>query len=158
MKTPFWRAALPIVGLLGLLAVVAVAAAGHSPVGGTSRPTASTPKLLQDYLATIFLIMMPLGAYLIFWAAVLRRAYANVPLKKSQLFPGQIVPKPVVTVLLVFVALFIAVRWARPTHNLLPGGAAAASKSRTQKAQAGHQPYEPHFQWLPVFVVGSLIV
>jgi len=158
MKTPFWRGALPIVGLLGMLAVVAVAAAGHSPVGGTNRPTASTPKLVQDYLATIFLIMLPIGAYLIFWSAFLRRAYANVPLKKMPLYPGQIVPKPLVTVLLVFVALFIAVRWAHPTHNLLPGGAAASSKSRTQKAKAGHKPYEPHFQWLPVFVIGSLIV
>ena len=158
MKTPSWRAALPVVGLLGMLAVVAVAAAGHSPVGGTSRPTASTPKLVQDYLATIFLIMMPIGAYLIFWAAFLRRAYADVPLKKSQPFPGQIVPKPLVTVALVFVALFIAVRWAHPTHNLLPGGAGAGGKSGTQKAQAGNKSYEPHFQWLPVFVIGSLIV
>jgi Domain of unknown function (DUF4129) len=158
MKTPFWRGALPIVGLLGMLAVVAVAAAGHSPVGGSSRPTAATPKLVQDYLATIFLIMMPIGAYLIFWAGFLRRAYADVPLKKSPLFPGQVVPKPLVTVALVFVALFIFVRWWQPTHNLLPGGAGAGGKSRTQKGQAGHKPYEPHFQWFPVFVIGSLVV
>jgi hypothetical protein len=97
MKTPFWRGALPIVGLLGMLAVVAVAAAGHSPVGGTGRPSTPTPKLVQDYMATIFLIMMPVGAFLIFWAAFLRRAYADVPLKSS-LYPGHIPPKPLVTV------------------------------------------------------------
>jgi hypothetical protein len=158
MKTPFWRGALPIVGLLGMLAVVAVAAAGHSPVGGTSRPSTSTPQLVQDYMATIFLIMMPVGAFLIFWAAFLRRAYANVPLKKSPLYPGHVPAKPLVTVAAIFVLLFIAVRWGHPTHNPLAGGAAADGKSGTQKAQPGDQQYEPHFQWLPVFIIGSLVV
>src|SRR5512132_2385911 len=125
MKTPFWRGALPILGLVGMLVVVAVAAAGHSPVGGTGRPSASTPKLVQDYMATIFLIMMPIGAYLIFWAAFLRRAYADVPLKKSPLYPGQIAPKPLVTVAFIFVILFLVVRLGHPTHNPLSGGAGA---------------------------------
>ena len=118
----------PIVGLLGMLAVVAVAAAGHSPAGGAGRPSTPTPKLVQDYMATIFLIMMPVGAFLIFWAAFLRRAYADVPLKKSPLYPGQIVPKPLVTVAFIFVILFIAVRWWHPTHNSLFGGAGGRRK------------------------------
>jgi len=157
MKTPFWRGALPIVGLIGMLAVVAVAAAGHSPVGGTDRPSASTPKVVQDYLATIFLIMTPIGAFLIFWAAFLRRAYANVPLKKSPLYPGHVPAKPLVVVAGVFVILFIAVRWGHPNNNLLGGGAAADGKAGAQK-QPGQQQYEPHFQWFPVFIIGSLVV
>jgi hypothetical protein len=157
MKTPFWRGALPILGLVGMLVVVAVAAAGHSPVGGTGRPSASTPKIVQDYLATIFLIMMPIGAFLIFWAAFLRRAYANVPLKKSPLYPGHVPKKPLVTVAAVFVILFIAVRWGHPTHNPLGGGAAADGTSGAQKAPEQQQ-YEPHFQWFPVFIIGSLVV
>ncbi len=157
MKTPFWRGALPIVGLLGMLAVVAVAAAGHSPVGGTARPSTPTPKLVQDYMATIFLIMMPVGAFLIFWAAFLRRAYADVPLKKSSLYPGHVPAKPLVTVAGIFVILFIAVRWGHPTYNSLGGGAAAGGKSGAQ-TQPGQQQYEPHFQWFPVFMIGSLVV
>jgi hypothetical protein len=157
MKTPFWRGALPIVGLLGMLAVVAVAAAGHSPVGGTSRPSTPTPKLVQDYMATIFLIMMPVGAFLIFWAAFLRRAYADVPLKKSSLYPGHVPAKPLVTVAGIFVILFIAVRWGHPTYNSLGGGAAAGGKSGAQ-TQPGQQQYEPHFQWFPVFIIGSVVV
>ena len=157
MKTPFWRGALPIVGLLGMLAVVAVAAAGHSPVGGTGRPSTPTPKLVQDYMATIFLIMMPMGAFLIFWAAFLRRAYADVPLKKSSLYPGHVPAKPLVTVAGIFVILFIAVRWGHPTYNSLGGGAAAGGKSGAQ-TQPGQQQYEPHFQWFPVFIIGSLVV
>jgi hypothetical protein len=158
MKTPSWRGVLPIVGLLGMLAVVAVAAAGHSPAGGASRPSTGTPKLVADYLATIALIMLPIGAFLIFWAAFLRRAYANVPLKKSPLYPGQILPKPLVTVAFVFLILFIAVRWGHPTRNPLSEGAAAGGKSKTQKTQPADKDYEPHFQWLPVFVIGSLVV
>jgi hypothetical protein len=106
-------------------------------------------------MATIFLIMMPIGAFLIFWAAFLRRAYADVPLKKSSLYAA---PRPLVTVAAVFVLLFIAVRWAHPTHIPLAGGAAAGGKSRTQKTQPGDKQYAPHFQWLPIFVIGSLIV
>ena len=157
MKTPSWRGVLPIFGLVGMLVVVAVAAAGHSPVGGTGRPSTPTPKLVQDYMATIFLIMMPVGAFLIFWAAFLRRAYADVPLKKSSLYPGHVPAKPLVTVAGIFVILFIAVRWGHPTYNSLGGGAAAGGKSGAQ-TQPGQQQYEPHFQWFPVFIIGSLVV
>ena len=109
-------------------------------------------------MATIFLIMMPVGAFLIFWAAFLRRAYADVPLKKSSLYPGHVPAKPLVTVAFIFVILFIIVRWWHPTQNSLVGGAAAGGKSGAQKTQPGHQQYEPHFQWFPVFIIGSLVV
>jgi Domain of unknown function (DUF4129) len=159
MKTPSWRGVLPIVGLLGLLAVVSVAAAGHSPVGGTSRPSTATPTLVQDYMATIALIMLPIGAFLIFWAAFLRRAYANVPLKKSPLYPGQVVPKPLVTVAALFVILFIAVHWAHPNRVTLPPAApAAGGNSGTDKSRSAHKQYNPQFQWLPVFMIGTVVV
>jgi uncharacterized protein DUF4129 len=159
MKTPSWRGALPIVGLLGMLAVVAVAAAGHAPAGGASRPSTATPRLVQDYLATIALIMLPIGAFLIFWAAFLKRAYANVPLKKSPLFPGQIVPRPLAVVTAIFVILFIAVRWGHPHQTTLPGGGGTPGDSTGQgQTSPAHQQYEPVFQWLPVVVIGSLVV
>jgi hypothetical protein len=153
-----WRVVLPILALLGMIAVVAVAAAGHSPVGGTSRPSTGAPKLVENYLATMALIMLPIGAFLIFWAAFLKRAYANVPLKKSPLYPGQIVPKPLVTVTALFVILFIVVRWAHPHSPILPPAASPGGTSGTHKSQAAQKQYEPHFQWLPVFVIGSLVV
>ena len=158
MKTPSWRGALPIVGLLGMLAVVAVAAAGHSPAGGAGRPSTPTPRLVQDYMATIALIMLPIGAFLIFWAAFLRRAYADVPLKKSPLYPGKIVARPLVTVAFIFLILFMVVRWWQPPTNPLFGGVGAGGKSHTQKTQPETPQYAPHFQWLPVFVVGSVVV
>jgi len=153
-----WRVVLPILGLLAMLAVVAVAATGHSPAGGTSRPSTATPKLVKDYMATIFLIMMPIGAFLIFWAAFLRRAYANVPLKKSPLYPGMLVPRPLVMVAFIFIILFVAVRWGHRNPNSPLVRTPPAAQSGSQKSQPGHQEYEPHFQWLPVFMIGSLVV
>jgi hypothetical protein len=154
-----WRVVLPILGLLGMLAVVVVAATGHSPAGGASRPSTATPRLLQDYMATIALIMLPIGAFLIFWAAFLRRAYANVPLKKSPLYPGQIVPKPLVTVAAFFVIMFVAVHWGhRGRVTLPPGAPGGTGTSKTGKTSPGNKQYEPHFQWLPVFVIGSVVV
>jgi hypothetical protein len=158
MKTPSWRGVLPIVGLLGMLAVVAVAAAGHSPAGGAARPSTPAPKIVEDYMATIFLIMMPVGAFLIFWSAFLRRAYANVLLKKGPLYPGQITPKPLVMVTAVFVILFIVARWGHPAHNQLPAGGSPPGESKSSKTQPAPKEYEPHFQWFPVFIIGSLVV
>ena len=63
MTTRSWRGVAAVAGLLGLLALVAFAAAGHSPGGGSSRPSAGTPSVLKDYLATIALIMLPVGAF-----------------------------------------------------------------------------------------------
>ena len=158
MKTPSWRGVLPIVGLLGMLAVVAVAAAGHSPGGGTSRPSTSTPHLVKDYIGTIALLMLPIGAFLIFWAAFLRRAYANVPLKKSPRYPGQVVPRPLVMVTAFFVLLFIAVRWGHPNQNTLPAGGTGTGTTKSGKSAPAQKEYAPHFQWPAVFVIGSLVV
>lgn len=158
MKTPSWRGVLPILGLIGMLAVVAVAAAGHSPAGGASRPSTGTPRLVQDYMATLALIMLPIGAFLVFWAAFLRRAYADVPLKKSPLYPGQIVPKPLVWVAVTFILLFIAVRYGHHHQSPQLGNPTAGGAGGGGTGKPGHRPYEPHFQWFPVFVIGSLVV
>jgi uncharacterized protein DUF4129 len=158
MKTPSWRGVLPMLGLIGMLAVVAVAAAGHSPAGGSSKPSTGTPHLVKDYIGTIALIMIPIGAFLIFWAAFLRRAYANVPLKKSPLYPGQIVPKPLVMVTAIFVILFIAVRFGHPHQNLHFRNTSGTGASKSGKTAGAQKQYEPHFAWLPAFVVGSMIL
>jgi hypothetical protein len=156
MTTRSWRGVAAVAGLLGLLALVAFAAAGHSPGGGSSRPSASTPSVLKDYLATIALIMLPVGAFLIFWAAFLKRAYKDVPLK-STAFPLQTVPSPFAWIAAFFIALAIGVHWG---HRGSGGGSGASppAVSATAKAQEGKKDYEPHFQWLPMLVLGSVIV
>ena len=56
-----WRALAAVGGLLGLLAVVAIAAAGRTPGGGESRPSAHAPALLIDYVVTLALLAVPAG-------------------------------------------------------------------------------------------------
>jgi hypothetical protein len=150
-----WRGVAAVAGLLGLLALVAFAAAGHAPAGGTSRPSASTPAVVKDYIGTIALIMLPVGACVIFWAAFLKRAYKDVPLKTSSAFPFQVAPRPVTGVVAVFIVLALLVHFGhgessqsgdQGDRTILPG---LQSKSQDQ--------YEPHVQWLPVLVLGSLV-
>jgi hypothetical protein len=157
MTTRSWRGVAAIAGLLGLLAVVAFAAAGHAPGGGTSRPSADTPSVVKDYLATIALIMIPVGAFLIFWAAFLKRAYKDVPLMKSPLYPFHVPPRPLAYIVAFFIFLVIALHWGHRGG----GGSGAAptpATSATAKAQEGQKQYDPHFQWLPMLVLGSIII
>jgi hypothetical protein len=156
MTTRSWRGVAAIAGLLGLLALVAFAAAGHAPGGGTSRPSADTPSVVKDYLSTIALIMIPVGAFLIFWAAFLKRAYKDVPLMKTPVYPLQVIPSPFAWLAAFFIALAIAVHWGHRSGGG-SGGAPPRAVGATDKSQEGHKPYEPHFQWLPMLVLGSLV-
>jgi Domain of unknown function (DUF4129) len=157
MTTRSWRGVAAVAGLCGLLALVAFAAAGHAPAGGESRPSASTPSVFKDYLATVALIMMPVGAFLIVWAAFLKRAYKDVPLMKSRAYPFQVAPRPFayITVLVVFLA--IAVHWGH-RNNGSSGGGATPAATAAGKAGESQKPYNPHFQWLSVLVLGSVVV
>ena len=156
MTTRSWRGVAAVAGLLGLLALVAFAAAGHAPAGGTSRPHASTPSVLKDYIATIALLLIPAGAFLIFYAAFLKRAYADVPLK-SAAFPFRATPRPFAYIFTFFVFLAIALRWGHH-HDGGGGGAAPPAVSASGKSGPGQQQYDPHFQWLPMLILGSIIL
>src|SRR4051812_45094852 len=158
MTTRSWRGVAAVAGLLGLLALVAFAAAGHAPAGGSARPRASTPSVLGDYVATIALIMMPVGAFLIVWAAFLKRAYKDVPLMKSRAFPFQSAPRPFAYIAVLFVFLAIAAHWGNRGAGSGVGGAAPPPASAAGKAEDGKKPYNPHFQWLAVVMLGSVIV
>jgi hypothetical protein len=152
-----WRGVAAVAGLLGLLALVAFAAAGHAPAGGTSRPSAETPSVLKDYLATIALVMLPLGAFIIFWAAFLKRAYKDVPLKSS-VYPLQVAPRPFAYIAMFFIVLAIAVHWGHRNKGAPGGGAPSAGIPSDAETAKGHKPYDPHFQWLPMAILGSLVV
>jgi hypothetical protein len=157
MTTRSWRGVAAVAGLLGLLALVAFAAAGHAPAGGTSRPSASTPSVLKDYLATLALVMLPVGAFIIFWAAFLKRAYKDVPLMKTSGYPLSVAPRPFAYIALFFIVLAIGVHWGHRSNT--SGGAAPSSgiPSGAETAK-GQKPYEPHFQWLPLAILGSMVI
>jgi hypothetical protein len=152
-----WRSVLAIGGLLAFLALVAVAAAGHAPSAGASRPSAPAPQLLQDYIATLAILIMPVGALLILWAMLMKNVYKDVPLK-SQEIPLHGVPRPFIQVAIIIALIALGLRFGPFFDN--EGQSSGGSEAKKEKRKAPDQPgqYEPQFRWLPIFVVGSLVV
>jgi Domain of unknown function (DUF4129) len=152
-----WRSVLAIGGLMALLALVAVAAAGHAPSSGASRPSTPAPKLLQDYVATLALLIMPIGAVLVLWAAVMSRVYKDVPLKTKG-YPVRGVPRPFVQIAIILALIALALRF-HPFDNGNEGsGNAKPVPTAAKSADDQKSEYEPQFRWLPMIVVGSLIL
>lgn len=154
-----WRPLLAICGLLGLVGVVAFAAAGRSPAGGDSRPSGHAPTLLVDYLATLALLMVPAGAVLLVWLAFARKGLEAQTGKQSR--SGFV---SAFALLLVLGALV-----AGRTHfnlNVLSrsepdtAGGVTSPTGTTKKGGGGKalDEYRAHFRWLPLFVFGSLVL
>ena len=151
-----WRSVLAIGGLMALLALVAVAAAGHAPSSGASQPSAPAPRLLRDYLTTLAILVLPIGLLITVWMMLMKRIYQDVPLKSKEMhFHG--VPRPYIQVAVLIAVIAIGLRFADPIR-LVPGAPPSGGTSeRTNATDPGDQ-YEPQFRWLPVIVVGSLIL
>jgi hypothetical protein len=137
------------------LALVAVAAAGHAPSSGASQPSASAPRLLQDYIATLAILIMPIGALIIVWMMLMKRIYQDVPLK-SQAALERGVPRPYLSLALIIVLLAIGLRFVEPNRGILPGSPSGGSSENTQQTDTRER-YEPQVRWLPLVVVGSLV-
>jgi hypothetical protein len=146
-------------GLLGLVAVVAVAAAGRAPGGGESRPSAPAPGLLADYLSTVALFMVPAGAALFLYAMFVRRGYRADKGGRRAGGPRSLVATGIVLVaVLAIVHQGLRLDWLNrddPAQKTKPGQAVAG---KGKKRPPPVKPYQPQFRWVPVFVVGSLIV
>src|SRR5688500_13587992 len=152
-----WRSVLVIGGLMAFLALVAIAAAGHAPSGGAARPSAPAPRLLQDYVLTLALLSMPIGLGLLIWAMVLQRIYKGVPVKKSNV---PLRAPAIVSIAIIVVLLVLFLRWAEPSRTPtfgIPGGGGSGAPTGAT-APPARDPYEPQFRWLPIVVVGGLIV
>ncbi len=161
MKERSWRTVAAVGGLLGLVGVVAVAAAGHAPGGGESRPSADAPTLVADYLATFLAVLMPLGAIVV----VFLLAAGRVQHTKQD--KGKRMSSMVMGLAALAAALIIVTQgpWADWFNRSNPKGGNAAPKPAKEKpkgkapaAARAREGYEPRFQWVPVFVVGSLIL
>lgn len=161
MRERSWRTVAAVGGLLGLVGVVAVAAAGRAPGSGESRPSADGPELVADYLATFLAVLMPLGVILVIFALAAGRAQH---LKKDK---GSRIGSVVLGLVALAAALIIVTQgpWADrfKRDNDKEGDVSAQpakakpskDKEKTAKPQ---ESYEPQFRWVPVFVVGSLIL
>src|SRR2546421_4975085 len=67
------RTTLALAGLLLLVGIVAVAAAGQAPATGEKVPASTAHNVIMDYVSTLLLLILPLGAVIIVWMAFLRR-------------------------------------------------------------------------------------
>jgi hypothetical protein len=155
-KSP-WRAPLAIVILLGLVGVVAIAAAGRAPAGGESRPSGHAPTLLVDYISTIALLFVPVGVILIIWAAFARRQRQQAGIGKR----GR--GRTLVTVVLVVIVLGGAavLRSQLSTFNRRSANTSTAPGQTTTKKGASSKSSptpQAHFRWLPLVILGSLVV
>ena len=150
-----WRSVLAIGGLTAFLALVAVAAAGHAPSSGASQPSAPAPALLKDYIATLAILVVPIGLLITLWMMLMKRVYADVPLKsKMALLHG--VPRPYITLAVIIALIAIGLRFVDPNRGpgLPPVGTAENARARATDTR---DRYEPQFRWLPIIVVGSLV-
>jgi Domain of unknown function (DUF4129) len=151
-----WRSVLAIGGLMALLALVAVAAAGHAPSSGASRPSAPAPELLRDYVGTLALLIVPVGVILIVWVSLMSRLYKDVPLKTAKAFPVR--RRPFIQIAIIIALIALAVRF-HPFNNGRQGpNSSQPVPGVTLPADDQKSKYEPQFRWLPMIVVGSLIL
>ena len=146
------RVALVLALLALLLAAVAIASAGHTPIGsgGARRPADQA----MDVVLSLFVVVMAVGTVLLLVLFVLRRdVVAQSARLRRQRGRSGLVIAAVVFVLLGLIVWAVARdpnRWSRQP----PGAIAKAAKAG--EADRAADPYEPQFTIWPVLVVVGL--
>ena len=156
MRGSVRRALLPVLGVLVLVGVVAVASTGSTPSGTTdSRPPADT--LLDTFFSLALLALIPAAALLVY-GLMQRKAIAR------EIASGRYRRTSVWTYL-VLMGIFAAAVYFRLTDFRLDfrGGAneVVALGASTERPAPEGDPgngsvYEPEFAWIPVLVVVAL--
>jgi Domain of unknown function (DUF4129) len=124
---------------------------------------AALTALIGDYLATIALIIMPVGAVLIVWGLANRR--------KQQALAGRtnwrknLIAAGVISALLIVLVVTAENRQGRgrrpalgPTQSAILGTPLGAKGPRKAVKDDTVPPHRPRWQWLPVLVLGSLLL
>jgi hypothetical protein len=148
------------IALMALLALVAIASRAHRPGGGSGAGTGHAPTLLGDYLATIALIVVPVGSVLVVWGLTQRRRLYAIEGKSN--WKRTLITFAVLSAVLA-VGVFAIDRhgglFRRQTHERPPAAARIPKKElRKFRKETRQQAHEAHFQWLPVFVLGSVVL
>jgi len=140
-------------GVLGLLAVVALASRGRRLPGGEGTGRAPSAAF-WDYLFTLTLAAGVIAAGVAVWAiATVRGSGEALPRRRK----GFGFVSFAVLMLFVVVALLLV---RKLDSDGISGGQPAVSVPSLPGALAptssGEQPYDPTFRWLPIVVLGSL--
>jgi hypothetical protein len=156
------RPGLAIGGLLALVGVVAVAAAGRAPGAGESRPRAGAPDLLLDYIGTLALLFIPAGALLFVFAALVRKGEMARQDKRRS-----VVATPLVWVMVFLFAFGLSTVERR--YGVLSrddsgrpsiGTTATTPTSTTETAtpESSDRAREGQVRWLAFIVLGSIVL
>ena len=148
--------------LTALLAFVAIASRAHRPGGGTGGGDAHAPTLLADYLATIALIIMPVGAVIVVWGLANRRRQQRLSGKTD--WRRTLIAVAFISALL-SVAVFAAEKRQEGRQERGNTGATAIAGPlgptglrQRLKPRAETPPHRAQWSWLPVLVLGSLLL
>ena len=148
--------------LTALLAFVAIASRAHRPGGGTGGGDAHAPTLIGDYLATIALIIMPVGAVIVVWGLANRRRQQRLSGKTD--WRRTLIAVAFISALL-SVAVFTAEKRQERRQERGNAGAIALAGPlgptglrQRLKPRAETPPHRAQWSWLPVLVLGSLLL
>ena len=152
------NAALALAALLALIALVAIVSAGVAPGIGREKPSASAPQFLADYVGTIALLMVPIGAFIFVFAMTQRRV---------AIAQRRVAKRSPVGMLFVMGALLLALGlraahpgWFSRHSNPAANRTAPFTKSGTGKGGRSAPPAqaEAHVKWPLIFVFGSVVL
>jgi hypothetical protein len=148
------------IALMALLALVAIASRAHRPGGGSGAETGHAPALLGDYLATIALIVIPVGSVLVLWGLTQHRRISAIEGKSN--WRRTLITFAALSLLLA-VGVFAVDRhgglFRRETQEQPAAGARIPKKELKKFRRATQrQVHQAHFRWLPVLVLGSLVL
>jgi Domain of unknown function (DUF4129) len=150
------RALVPALVVLGLVGVVAVAATGRTSTGtDESRPPAAW--VLDTFLSFVIVLVIPAGALLVYGLMQrkdIQRQAAAMPHRRRNLITY-----------LVLMALFAGVtyyrlrNWERtPFEDGISDAFSNGETGPTEPTPTGGTIYEPEFTWIPLLVIGALVV
>jgi Domain of unknown function (DUF4129) len=150
------RAFLGVAGVSTLVVLVAVASRANAPRLGEDAPAARPPAIISDYLATLALLAVPLGAVLVVWSLFMRRAAQGTTSSSW----GSTVRSIALFGLLSALA-FWAVGHFNP-RDRPPRSSTVATQTATTGENVKKRPVpegrQAQFRWLPLLVLGSVVL
>jgi Domain of unknown function (DUF4129) len=146
------RVALVLALLALLLAAVAIASTGHTPVGsgGARRPADQ----VMDVALSLFVVVMAVGTVLLLVLFVLRRDVVaqSARLRRQRGRSGLVIA----AVFFVLLGLFVWALARDPNRGTRQPPGAIAKAAKAGEADRAGDPYEPKFTIWPVLVVAGL--
>jgi Domain of unknown function (DUF4129) len=144
---------LPTLLVLGLFAVVVVAATGSTPAGSTRSRSPS--HVFVDTFFTLALVLMAGSLILLVWALTQRRAIAEqrslLGIRRTGLIP-----------FLLFVLVFTTLAYIRlRTYGFAfnrGAGTGRAGRTSALPSNDNLQDYHANFAWLPLLVIVALVL